>query len=63
MPKLKYYAVANGRNNGIFDNWDSCNESIKGFRGATHKSFSQQALDLAEGYLRENGVEEIIYNF
>lgn len=63
MTKLKYYAVANGRSKGIFDNWDSCNESIKGFSGATYKSFSQQALDLAEEYLKENGVEEIIYNF
>lgn len=63
MAKLKYYAVANGRNTGIFNNWEDCNDSIKGFSGAMYKSFSQQALDLVEEYLRENGVEEIIYNF
>lgn len=62
MAKKKYYAVASGRTTGIFDNWEACNASIKGFSGAIYKSFSQQALDLAENYLKENNVD-IIYNF
>ena len=62
MAKTKYYAVASGRTVGIFDNWEDCNESIKGFSGALYKSFSQQALDLAEDYLKENNVE-VIYNY
>lgn len=62
MAKKKYYAVVSGRTTGIFNNWEDCNNSIKGFSGATYKSFSQQALDLAEDYLKEHNVE-VIYNF
>ena len=62
MAKLKYYAVAKGRITGIFDNWEDCNNSIKGFSGAKYKSFSQAALDLAEEYLEEHDCE-VTYNF
>ena len=54
MAKQKYYAVAKGRSTGIFDNWEECQESIKGFSGATYKSFNSQ--ELAEQYLIGQGV-------
>ena len=31
---MKFYAVANGRTTGIFDNWEECETSVKGFNGA-----------------------------
>lgn len=63
MAKLKYYAVAKGRTTGIFDNWEECQESIKGYKGATYKSFSNTALDLAEQYLIGQGVFTIVHHF
>jgi len=37
--EVKYYAVANGRENGIFYDWDSCKEQVHKFPGAIYKSF------------------------
>jgi hypothetical protein len=31
------YAVARGRKRGIFDSWDECNASVKGFSGPVFK--------------------------
>jgi ribonuclease HI len=36
---MVYYAVANGRTNGIFLNWDDCNNSVKGYTNALYKKF------------------------
>ena len=47
---MSYYAVANGRNIGIFPTWDECNASVKGFKGAVYKKFSTQSE--AEQYLQ-----------
>ena len=38
----KYYAVKKGRNIGIFNTWDECLESTKGFPGAIFKSFNSE---------------------
>lgn len=46
---MKYYAVKVGRTVGIFDNWNECNESIKGFPGQDFKSFNSR--EEAEAYL------------
>lgn len=40
---MQYYAVANGRNTGIFHTWDECNAQVKGFRGAIYKKFTKEA--------------------
>jgi ribonuclease HI len=37
-----FYAVANGRTNGIFTNWNDCNASVKGFPNAKFKKFPTQ---------------------
>ena len=34
-----YYAVANGKEIGIFLSWDDCKKSINGFKGAIYKKF------------------------
>lgn len=50
--KKKFYAVWEGRETGIFDDWDSCKKQIEGFEGAKYKSFeSRQA---AENALKQN---------
>ena len=49
MAAKKYYAVKKGKMTGIFDNWDSCRESVDGFPGAEYKGFS--TLVEAEAYL------------
>lgn len=48
---MKYYAVKKGRETGIFTTWEECEKQVKGFSGATYKSFptKQEALD----YLNE----------
>ena len=36
---MPFYAVANGRNIGIFLNWNDCNQSVKGYKNALYKKF------------------------
>lgn len=38
----KYYAVKNGRNIGVFDNWEDCKKSVHGFNGAIYKAFTSE---------------------
>ena len=40
----RYYAVAIGREPGIYNSWDECERQVKGFSGSAFKSFS----DLSE---------------
>ena len=51
---MKYYAVRKGRSTGIFVDWSKCQESVKGYKGAEFKSFTDEAS--AQLYL--NQVEE-----
>lgn len=46
---MKYYAVKNGREIGIFLSWDECKKQVDGFSGAQYKSFPTK--DAAEEYL------------
>ncbi len=43
MAKSKFYVVWNGRQVGVFSNWDSCKMQIEGFKGAQYKSFPDRA--------------------
>ena len=47
---MKYYAVRKGRTTGIFLDWESCQESVKGYKGAEFKSFTD--LSDANKYLK-----------
>ena len=49
----KFYAVAKGKNIGIFKTWDDCRLNTSGFSGAIFKSFTNQ-LD-AENFILNNG--------
>lgn len=37
--KKKYYVVWQGKETGIFDSWDKCQELVEGFAGAKYKAF------------------------
>ena len=38
----KYYAVKKGKSTGLFTDWSSCQEAIKGYSGAEYKSFTTE---------------------
>jgi len=41
------YAVANGRTTGIFNTWNECSDSVKGYKNAKYKKFNtnEEAVD------------------
>lgn len=39
----KYYAVRNGRSNGIYTNWSDTKSQVNGYSGAQFKSFNSQS--------------------
>lgn len=47
---MPFYAVANGRNTGIFLNWNDCSASVKGYKNAIYKKFDtkQEADDFIQ---------------
>ena len=55
---MSFYAVANGKQVGIFPTWDECKESINGFKKAIYKKFVTK--EAAEHFLNENKVEPVI---
>lgn len=52
MAKSKFYAVARGRNTGIFTSWADCQKSVISYPGAIFKSFLNK--EDAERFLKEN---------
>lgn len=44
MSKKKYYVVWHGRQTGVFNSWQKCNEQVAGFQGAKYKSFPSKEL-------------------
>lgn len=57
MAKKKFYAVRNGRKNGIFLTWEDCKEQVEGFPGAEYKGFS--SLSEAGAYLEGTEKTEV----
>lgn len=55
---LAYYAVKEGRNTGIYENWAECEAQVKGFSGAIYKKFKTH--DDANKFIGNN--EEEIKN-
>lgn len=53
---MKYYAVRNGRRNGIYTSWDECKKQTDGFPSAEFKSFASRGE--AERYIEGNGSEK-----
>lgn len=52
-PSYSYYAVAKGRQVGVFRSWNEAKKYVDGYSGAVHKGFSNEAD--ARGYLLANG--------
>ena len=59
MPKtkVKYYAVRNGKNIGIYETWEECQKQILGYSSAQYKSFKTR--DQAEEYLDGKEAESL----
>ena len=58
-----FYAVANGKDVGVFTNWGDCNASIKGYKNAIYRKFNTK--DEAELFIMNNKSsqqDEIIKN-
>jgi ribonuclease HI len=51
---MPYYAVANGRNIGIFLNWNDCNDSVKGYKNALYKKFDTN--EEARNFIQSNKI-------
>lgn len=37
---MPYYAVQNGKSNGVYSDWDSCKSQVNGYSGAVYKKFN-----------------------
>ena len=53
----KYYAVAHGRETGIFRSWSETEKQVKGFPKAKYKSF--KTLAEAQAYLGQSSSDEL----
>lgn len=53
MAKKKFYAVVNGYTPGIYQEWENCEKSIRGYSGQKYKGFPNEK-DAIEWY-RDNG--------
>ncbi len=52
----KFYAVKKGKTTGLFTDWASCQEAIKGYSGAEYKSFTDEKQALL--YLMGEKIKE-----
>lgn len=57
MAKQKYYVVWEGREPGVYDNWDDCFEQVNGFPGAKYKAFPSQEAAVS-AYRGDGAAEE-----
>lgn len=55
----KIYAVALGRETGVFNSWDEAKRQVEGVPGAKHKSFKSDERELALAYLNNSPVEVV----
>uniref|UniRef100_A0A182PMM8 Ribonuclease H1 n=1 Tax=Anopheles epiroticus TaxID=199890 RepID=A0A182PMM8_9DIPT len=53
LPRMPYYAVAKGRQVGIFSTWPECQAQVNGFTGARFKKFPTEAE--AKAFIATNG--------
>jgi len=55
---MSFYAVANGKNIGIFTSWNECCESVKGYKNAKYKKFDTR--EKAEEFILSNNQQQNI---
>lgn len=51
MARVKFYAVRDGREKGIFTDWEACKRSVVGYSNAQYKSF--RSKEEATAYLQD----------
>ncbi|KAJ1636075.1 Caulimovirus viroplasmin-domain-containing protein [Pavlovales sp. CCMP2436] len=58
--KRKFYAVAHGRQPGIYTDWESTAAQVERFAGTRHKAFDsrEQAQDWLDGFLEGQGLRQ-----
>ena len=54
---MGFYAVSNGRNIGIFLNWNDCSNSVKGYKNAVYKKFKTK--EEANNFIQSNNKTDI----
>ena len=54
----KYYVVFNGRNPGVYDDWNDAKEQIDNFEGARYKGYAS-AAEAAEAFRTASGLSLI----
>lgn len=59
MAKRKFYVVWEGRQPGIYDNWEDCHEQIDQFPGAKFRSFPTQE-EATEAFRADGGETEML---
>jgi hypothetical protein len=57
ISRQHFYAVARGREEGVFLSWEETEPLVKGFRGAVHHRFD--SLGEAEAFLEDNDLRRI----
>ena len=55
---MVFYAVSNGRNVGIFINWNDCNNSVKGYKNALFKKF--ETKEEADAFIQSNNEKQVV---
>jgi viroplasmin and RNaseH domain-containing protein len=60
---MPYYAVANGRNIGVFLNWDDCKKSVSGYKNALYKKFDTKEeadnfIKIPESQTNDNNIQK-----
>ncbi|XP_077274043.1 uncharacterized protein LOC143903887 isoform X2 [Temnothorax americanus] len=60
---MPYYAVANGRRNGVYDNWEDCKEQVNGYSYNNYRKFDtpDQAWDYVDQH-RLKGKHEKLFD-
>lgn len=54
---MSFYAVANGKQNGIYQSWEDCKLQVIGFKGAIYKKFKTKQE--AQNFIKENTIQSI----
>lgn len=56
-----YYGVRVGRNPGIYENWDRCEEEVRGYKGAKYKKFKtyEEALEYIDDIGSSRGTKQV----
>lgn len=58
---MPYYAVAKGKNTGVYNDWSSCKENVSNYSGARYKKFNSQQE--AQAFVQSKGSYQSLSDF